>query len=174
VKTTTANTSGTGGQAYIWAPDYATAPDRGAGLSLGTNATGVYEHTASTLYPLSASTTPITGYNVLAVRYAGKTPSIFLNGALLDTATAASTATNVFASKQFGDVGSAGASSGFGLFQGGLNEAVIYNTALGLGAGGDFESVNNYLMAQAPEPGTMGVAAVVAAGALVRRRRRRR
>ena len=81
----TAGYGGTSGQKYLFGAAGGDLNSVGMGVSVGTNGISVYEHGSSYYMPALAvySGTVPSGWNHLAVVYNNKTPSIYLNGALV-------------------------------------------------------------------------------------------
>lgn len=80
----TAGYGGTSGQKYLFGAAGGDLNSVGMGVSVGTNGISVYEHGSSYMPALAVySGTVPSGWNHLAVVYNNKTPSIYLNGALV-------------------------------------------------------------------------------------------
>jgi len=121
--------SGIGSQRYAIHPTHGEAANLGAnhfgaGVSVGTNGISVFEHTASYLPSLLVHDTSLSGWNHVAIVYNNNTPSLYLNGQFIKTGL---TSTGIvhpsIASLGGGDA------TGYGTFQGGLDEVRIWNTA---------------------------------------------
>jgi hypothetical protein len=121
--------SGRGSQRYAIHPTHGEAANLGAnhfgaGVSVGTNGISVFEHTASYLPSLLVHDTSLSGWNHVAIVYNNNTPSLYLNGQFIKTGL---TSTGIvhpsIASLGGGDA------TGYGTFQGGLDEVRIWNTA---------------------------------------------
>ncbi|MFM6645974.1 MAG: Calx-beta domain-containing protein [Microcystis panniformis] len=121
--------SGIGSQRYAIHPTHGEAANLGAnhfgaGVSVGTNGISVFEHTAYYLPSLLVHDTSLSGWNHVAIVYNNNTPSLYLNGQFIKTGL---TSTGIvhpsIASLGGGDA------TGYGTFQGGLDEVRIWNTA---------------------------------------------
>jgi len=120
----TSGTYGTSGKNYLFWPTESGAVDGGAGVAVGTNGVGVYEHGDSYLPALAVYNGAIssTQWTHLAVVYRNKQPSIYLNGALVRTGLP-SPRNNVYASQEIGgDV--------YGHYSGLADRISVYDTAL--------------------------------------------
>jgi len=117
--------SGTSGQRYAIGPEYRyTTGVSSVGVSVGTNGISVFEHGPSYLPSLLVHDAPISGWTHVAVVYTDRTPSLYVNGALV-RAGLTSTRSQVYASKTFGDWW------GYGPYAGLLDEVGVYGRALG-------------------------------------------
>ncbi len=116
---------GTSGQRYAVMPGQA-GTNGGMGVSVGTNGIQVYEHGNGYLAPLLVYMRPIPSgvWTHIAVVYNAKTPSLYLNGALVATGLT-SAKTNVYPS-----IGTGGTSTGYGNFIGGIDNYRIWSGAL--------------------------------------------
>ncbi len=118
----TATTTGTSGQKYLFGAQGLTSPSSGTGLSVGTNGLSVYEHSDGYMPPLAVySGTIPSGWNHVAVVYNSKKPSIYLNGALVRTGLT-SPKTTVYAPIQIGG-------GSYGFHDGKIDEVRISNIA---------------------------------------------
>jgi len=125
---------GIAGQSYAVFPEYGDQTGgAGAGVSVGTNGVSVLEHAAGYLPSLLSYTNPIFGWTHIAVVYANKQPTLYVNGVNVRTGLT-STEAFVFPGKNLGS--SYGSSEGhsyttYGPYQGLLDEVSIYDRALG-------------------------------------------
>ena len=120
----TSGTYGTSGKNYLFWPTQSGAVDGGAGVAVGTNGVGVYEHGDGYLPALAVYNGAIssTQWTHIAVVYRNKQPSIYLNGALVRTGLP-SPRNNVYASQEIGgDV--------YGHYSGLADQISVYDTAL--------------------------------------------
>jgi hypothetical protein len=115
------STAGTSGQNYILGA-IQSGVDAGQGLSVGTNGISNYEHGNSYMPPTAVYSGAVNGLNIIDVIYAAKTPSIYLNTALVRSGLT-SPRTTVFAARQIG-LGS------YGAFNGNIPECIIFPTTL--------------------------------------------
>ena len=77
----TATTTGTSGQQYIWGPEHGGASNGGAGISMGSNGLSNYEHGSSYMPPTAVYSASIgTSWNYVTVVYTSKDPVIYNNG----------------------------------------------------------------------------------------------
>jgi hypothetical protein len=114
------STSGTSGQNYILGA-IQSGTDGGQGLSVGTNGISNYEHGNSYMPPTAVYSGAVNGLNVIDVIYASKTPSVYLNSALV-RAGVTSPKTIVYASRQIG-------SGSYGAFNGYIPEFIVFPSA---------------------------------------------
>lgn len=110
------------GQRFAIAPRLFTDANAGAGVSVGTNGISVFEGATNYLASPLVYYAQLTGWNHIAVVYANRQPKLYLNGQLVRTGLASSRA-NVFPSANFSNTDK-------GLYQGMLDEVVIYKRAL--------------------------------------------
>ncbi|MBI5361320.1 MAG: DUF2341 domain-containing protein [Planctomycetes bacterium] len=120
----TSGATGTTGQSYAIMAIFEPGANAGAGISVGTNAIQVFEHAGGYLPALLSYPIALSGWNHIAVVYTNKQPKLYLNGALVRTGLT-SVRTNVYPCYMFGDGG-----SGYGPYQGDVDEARIYKRAL--------------------------------------------
>lgn len=120
---TITGTGGTLGQRYLFGADHRGA-EGGAGISAGTNGISVYEHGASYMPALAvySGTISSTQWTHIAVVYANKKPSIYVNGVLVRTGLT-SPRTHVYAPTRIGG-------GTYGYFPGTVDEVALYNGAL--------------------------------------------
>ncbi len=123
---TTASTSGTSGQEYLFGAAHG-GTNAGAGVSMGTNGISVYEHgssymPATAVYNPGNTTTIGTGWNHVAVVYDNKTPTIYLNGRKVRGGLT-SPRPSVLSPVSFGG-------GPYGYIQADVDDVVIYNEAL--------------------------------------------
>jgi hypothetical protein len=118
----TSGTAGTSGQRYVITPEFRDG-GAGAGVSVGSNGVGVFEHASGYLPAILAYSGSISGWTHVAVVYVNKTPKLYVNGALVRTGLT-SQQPHVYASKSFGDP------YGYGVYRGYLDEVALYNRAL--------------------------------------------
>ena len=116
-------TNSTSGQHYVFgAPHGESTGSAGAGLSVGTNGILVTAHAASYMPPLAVKSVSVSGWHHVAVVFTNKTPSIYLDGALIHTGVQ-STKTHVWASNQIGG-------GAWGAFKGSVDDVRVIPKAL--------------------------------------------
>lgn len=120
---------GISGQRYAIYPEFGSGPIyfpdlAGAGVSVGSNGVSVFEHGVNYLPSLLVYNAPISGWTHIAVVYANKRPSLYVNGTLVRVGLQSERPT-VFASLILGD--NLGL---YGPYEGLLDEVSIYNRAL--------------------------------------------
>lgn len=122
----TSGTSGTSGQHWLLYPGYGNATTAGAGISVGTNGIGVYEHGPAYLPPIAVYNGSVPeGWNHVTVVYRNRQPSIYLNGQLVRTGLR-SNESSVYASYELG-----GAGTGYSwFFNGTLDGYEVLNRSL--------------------------------------------
>src|SRR5215471_2375658 len=82
----TSGITGAGGQRFAIFPNFGgSAGPAGAGVSVGTNGVSVFEHGADYLPSLLVYEGAISGWTHVAVVYANRQPSLYINGALART-----------------------------------------------------------------------------------------
>ena len=125
VAESTGGTSGVSGQRYAIFPAWGgTGGNAGAGVSVGTNGVGVFEHADSYLPALLFWQGTLTGWTHIAVVYADKQPSLYINGVWVRTGLT-STKTNVYPSLFLSDP------IGYGdYYAGQIDEFRIWSTTL--------------------------------------------
>jgi len=101
-----------------------------AGISIGTNGVSVYEHWSGNITPLLVWSGAINGWTHIAVVYTNKQPSLYVNGVLVRTGLT-SGRTNICPSTLLGGWGT-NIGSGYGWYQGAMDEVRIWNRALTL------------------------------------------
>ncbi|WP_375329244.1 Calx-beta domain-containing protein [Microcystis sp. BLCC-F210] len=120
--------SGGSGQRYAIFPTHGEASNLGfnhfgAGVSVGTNGISVFEHTAYYLPSLLVYDTSLSDWNHVAIVYSNNTPSLYLNGQFIKTGL---TSTGIVHPSV---VSLGGGDTGYGTFQGSLDEVRIWDTA---------------------------------------------
>lgn len=120
-------TSGTGGtyaQRYLFWPDQMGPVNGGTGISMGTNGISVYEHGDSYMPALAVYTGAISSsqWTHVAVVYANKRPSIYVNGVLVRTGLQSPRA-HVYAPRIIGG-------EIYGYFAGQVDDVALYGRAL--------------------------------------------
>ena len=129
---TMSSIGGTTGQKYVigaaqgnvaWGDGHA-----GAGISVGTNGVSVYEHSAGTMPPLLVYAGDILGWNNIVVVYKNRQPKLYINGLLVRTGLT-SPKTYIHVGLYGNDYG-IGKSTGYGFFDGSIDDVRIYNAAL--------------------------------------------
>lgn len=131
----TAGTAGTSGQRYAVMPEYGAGYGTnrvGAGISVGTNGVGVFEHSASYLAPLLVHPATLTNWTHVAVVYTSNRPSLYLNGSLVRT--------GLQSTKIVHPSSSLGGMS-YGWYRGGLDDVRVFNRSL---TPGEVRSLNDY------------------------------
>jgi hypothetical protein len=118
----TSGTAGTSGQRFVITPEFRDG-GAGAGVSVGYNGVGVFEHASGYLPATLAYSGSVSGWTHVAVVYVNKTPRLYVNGALVRSGLT-SQQPHVYASKSFGDP------YGYGVYRGYLDEVGLYNRAL--------------------------------------------
>ena len=119
---------GVSGQRYAIFPTHGEASNLGfnhfgAGVSVGTNGISVFEHTAYYLPSLLVYDTSLSDWNHVAIVYSNNTPSLYLNGQFIKTGL---TSTGIVHPSV---VSLGGGDTGYGTFQGSLDEVRIWDTA---------------------------------------------
>ncbi len=94
----------------------------GAGVSVGTNGIGVFEHSADYIPSLLVYDVPLSDWNHIAIVYQNKTPSLYLNGQFVKTGLTSNYI--VHPSFQLGDN-----LESYGAYQGSLDDVRIWNKA---------------------------------------------
>jgi hypothetical protein len=131
----TGGTAGTSGQRYAVIPEHGAGYGSnrvGAGVSVGTNGVGVFEHSAGYLAPLLVHPTPLTNWTHVAVVYASNRPSLYLNGSLVRT--------GLQSTKVVHPSSSLGGMS-YGWYRGGLDDVRVFNRSL---TPGEVRMLNDY------------------------------
>jgi hypothetical protein len=108
---------------YLFGADYMGDLDSGAGISAGTNGISVYEHGNAYMPALAVYSGSIssTSWTHIAVVYANKRPSIYVNGVLVRTGLQSPRA-HVYAPRMIGG-------GPYGYFPGLVDEVAIYSKA---------------------------------------------
>jgi hypothetical protein len=120
-----AGTDGTRGQKWLFGATKRSDQDAGAGISVGTNGVSVYEHGSGYLPPLLSYRRPIgSGFQVIAVNYLARRPSLDVQGLTVRTGMASSRR-EVCAPVEIG-------SGEYGAFAGDLIEVLMFNRALSI------------------------------------------
>ncbi|MHB1349070.1 MAG: LamG-like jellyroll fold domain-containing protein [Desulfobulbaceae bacterium] len=119
----TSGTGGTFGQRYLFGADFR-GSESGAGVSAGSNGISVYEHGSGYMPALAVYTGSISTseWTHVAIVYANKRPSIYINGVLVRTGLQSLKA-HVYAPTRIGG-------GDYGYFPGSVDEAALYNKAL--------------------------------------------
>ncbi|WP_249597711.1 glycosyltransferase [Peribacillus frigoritolerans] len=94
----------------------------GVGISVGTNGVSIYEHTINHLPATLVYDAPIYGWTHIAVVYANKKPTLYINGKFTKTG-------KVSRKKTVVPSGVFAGGKDLGFYVGGLNEIRIWNTA---------------------------------------------
>jgi hypothetical protein len=118
--------TGASGQRYVLFPQFIDgAGNAGAGISLGTNGVGVYEHSASYLAPLLTQSVSISStlFSHIVVVYTNRQPSLYINNSFIKTGLT-SLRTTVFYNKENFIAGI------YGLFSGQIANVKIYSKSL--------------------------------------------
>lgn len=119
----TSGYGGTAGERYVFSPDGAHGVSAArAGVAVGTNFVGVYEHTDDYMPCLLSYPVTLTGWTHIVVVYNNRTPSLYVNGKFRKTGLT-SPKTTVHIPVNIGN-------SSYGTLLGGLDEAAIYPSAL--------------------------------------------
>ena len=143
----TQGTSGTEKQRYAIDPYHGASvygsPEHAcAGVSVGTDAIGVYEHTSDYMPALLVHQANISGWTHIAVVYQDKRPRLYVNGTL--------TKTGLRSPKSFVHVNPATLGGmGYGFFHGQLDDVRIYDQAL---SARDVADLAGVLRQDAPTP----------------------
>ncbi len=123
----TSGTRGDSGEKYLfWPKGGSSGTDAGAGLSLGTNGVGAYEHTGVYLPALATAegTVSNTQPSLVTMIYNNKTPYLYMNSNLVDMGLT-SPMTTVNAPSYVG-----GWPSGYGFHNGDVGELYFYDSTL--------------------------------------------
>ena len=125
----TGGVDGTSGQKYLFGAglvgDFASLTS-GAGVSVGTNGIGVYEHAGSYMPCLASysGTLSSTSFSQVVVTYTSRVPRIYLNGVLVRTGLTSPRTNGVYLTGAQIGWGS------YGFFQGSIAVVKYYNVAL--------------------------------------------
>lgn len=124
----TAGIPGNSGQRYAIFPEqgqiaYGNNTHAGAGVSVGTNGIGVFEHSADYLPSPLVFVGTFTDWQHIAVVYSNRTPRLYVNGLLRRTGL--TSGKTVHPSINLGVAG-----SGYGYYQGTLDEVRVWSVAL--------------------------------------------
>jgi hypothetical protein len=118
-----AGVGGVSGQHYLFGATHGGDFNSGAGLSVGNNGISVYEHGSGYMPALAVYDAPLeSNFNIVTITYAGKQPTISLNGNIARRGVPSPRA-QVFAPITIG-------SGAYGSFQGDVAEILFYNRAL--------------------------------------------
>ncbi len=123
----TAGIPGNSGQRYAIFPEqgqiaYGNNTHAGAGVSVGTNGIGVFEHSADYLPSPLVFVGTVTDWQHIAVVYSNRTPRLYVNGLLRRTGL--TSGKTVHPSINLGVAG-----SGYGYYQGMLDEVRVWSVA---------------------------------------------
>jgi hypothetical protein len=120
--------AGTQGQRYAVYPTYGSMDGKraGAGISVGTNGVGLFEHTHDNLPCVLAHDTPIKDWTHVAVVYAKGQPTLYINGAAVKTGVRSPW--SVVPGTRFGDAGSP--AYRYGPYLGRIDEPMLFRRAL--------------------------------------------
>ena len=123
----TGGITGTSGQRYITDAVFGTGPTAGTGVSVGTNAIGVFEHADYYMPALLFYTATISNiiFSHIVITYTNKQPRAYLNGVLVRTGL---TSARSSVSLKVGAIG--GQLTNYGFFAGGLASVKYYNRTL--------------------------------------------
>lgn len=123
------STDGTSGQKYLMGAiqggsQYGSGSIAGIGISLGINGISVYEHSNNYMPPLAVynGSSGLSQAAIITIDYTNKTPTIFLNGASVQTGLT-STKEKVFPSPQI-------CAGLYGAFSGSIGEIIVYDNRI--------------------------------------------
>ncbi len=133
----TNSVAGVNNQKYLFWPDHGGFENAGQGISLGTNGISNYEHGDNYMPANAVYSGNVQGFNIIAVNYYDKTPSIFLNGNMVregqQSPRASVSSPTIIGGGPYGD------------FTGDVAEILIYACSLNED---NMLLVNNYLQAK--------------------------
>lgn len=121
----TSGISGVSGQKYVIKPYHGGATNGGAGVSVGTNGVGVFEHGDSYLPCLLFSSTSIsnTVQTNITIVYVNKQPRLYINGSIVRYGLT-SAKTNIYGYTDWFGQGD------YGYFSGAIASIAVYNRSL--------------------------------------------
>ncbi|MCA1616381.1 MAG: DUF4214 domain-containing protein, partial [Acidobacteria bacterium] len=144
----TTGAAGASGQKYAFSPNWydAASGRAGAGVSVGTNGVSVYEHAGGYMPATLVHPTMISGWAHIAVVYANRRPSLYVNGVWQKDGQTSP--------KAYVHVTPANVAGGYpnNYFNGSLDDVRVYNRALAgeeitalAGSGGCFKDVEGFV-----------------------------
>jgi RHS repeat-associated protein len=118
--------AGVAGQRYVWGPHKEPNGEAGAGVSVGTNGVGVYEHADDYMPATLVYQTTISGWTHIALVYENKQPRLYVNGVLVKTGLTSPRAHVRIQPEEVGGMS-------YGHFDGQLDDVRIYRGVLSAG-----------------------------------------